>query len=95
MSIKNTLNSAVNTIFKTFKDIIKDGTYIVDENGDGWESTSSTSSEYPMETIVNGLSQRDLKGLSFYEHIQPTDTIVMIKGSDISKYGITVRSSDA
>jgi len=94
MSLKDVLTSAVDTTFTVFADMVKPGKYTVNQEGNGFDD-DVTPVSYEMGVIVNGLSQSDLKNSKFFGQIQPEDTVVMIKGKDITDNEIRVRNSDS
>jgi len=93
MGLNTLFESAVDTAFQVFKDLAKPGKYLVRPEESGWGDDEAPI-EHSMEVIVNGLSQDDKKETSFYTEIQPSDTIVMVKGKDIAANSIRVRNSD-
>ena len=50
--------------------------------------------ELEMGAIVNGLTQKDKANTSFFNLIEPSDTIVMVKGTDIKSLVPRVKVSD-
>lgn len=93
MELKTVFNNAVETAFTVFASLVKEGGYIVTPENLGWDDTTPNL-PIPMGVIVNGLTQKQLKNTRFYTQIEPTDTVIMVKGSDILNNGIRVRNSD-
>lgn len=94
MGLADVFTAAVETAFTVFADFVKSGAYIVEPDESGW-TTSDVAVECEMDVIVNGLTQKDAQNTKFYAQIRETDTIVMVKGTDISKNNIRVRNSDS
>jgi hypothetical protein len=94
MGLNEVFTSAVETVFTIFTDFVKEGKYMILPEESGWEE-GEVPSEYPMDVIVNGLSQRDLRNSKFFAQIQPTDTVIMVKGKNVIDAGIRVRNSDS
>ena len=93
MGLAEVFESAVDTAFTIFVDAVKVGRYVVSPDNSGWGDTE-TIIKHQMEVIVNGLSQEDKRNTSFYTQIQPTDTIIMVRGIDIRDNSIRVSNSD-
>jgi len=93
MDLNTVFHNAVATAFKVFKGLIKSGEYIVAVESKGW-SSSGTPTTASLDVIVNGLTQDQLKNTKFYTQMEPTDTVIMVKGKDLAEKGIRVRNSD-
>jgi hypothetical protein len=93
MGLDTILTSGVDTVFQVFAPFVLQGRYFVSPDGEGWGETE-VNTGFGMETILNGLSQSDIKNTRFFSQIQPTDVIAMVKGKDIFASGIRVRNSD-
>jgi hypothetical protein len=93
MGLDSVFINAVEIAFTVFTSLVKEGKYIVSSDEVGWGSTDLPN-EYPMESIVNGLSQEDKKNTSFANLILPTDTIVMVRGTNIKSNVGNVKNSD-
>lgn len=95
MGFSDIFISAVDTAFTVFSDFVKSGKYIYPNAGWGSENESDDiAAGIPIDVIVNGMTQKDLRNSKFYSQITPTDTVVMIKGKDIDSNNIRVRNSD-
>jgi hypothetical protein len=104
MGLSDVFENAVNVAFQVFVDFVKPGTYIVRKSDDGWgpdpildppiDPPAESPNEFDMEVIVNGLSQKDLANSKFFAQMQPTDTVIMVKGYDIKSNSIRVRNTD-
>lgn len=93
MGLDQVFHKGVETAFKVFKSLQKDGQYIITPNESGWDdSPSSVSKE--MKIIPSSFSQKDLKNLRFYSEIESDDVVIMIRGVDIIDNGIRVRKGD-
>jgi len=93
MGLDTLFEEAVETAFTIFADFIKSGKYIVTPLESGW-GDSIVTPDYPMDVIVNGLSQKNIKNSAFIAQIRPTDTIIMIKGIDIKNSVKKVKNGD-
>ena len=94
MGLDTVFSSAVDTLFVVFKDFVCKGEYSIAPVDSGWDDSPDPVT-HEMDVIVNGLTQSELKNTSFYSQIAPTDTVIMIKGSDIEKNSIRIRNSDS
>lgn len=94
MGLQDVFIAAVEIAFQTFVELVRPGIYKFKPTGSGWEDGDDTPTDYPMEVIVNGLSQQDLKNTKFYAQILATDTVIMVRGTDIAKMSNRVRKSD-
>jgi len=93
MSLNTVFSGAVDTIFTVFKDLVKQGNYLRLPAESGWED-SEVPTSYDISVIVNGLSQKEISNTKFYAHMNPTDTVIMVKGSEIAAHELRIRSSD-
>lgn len=94
MGLQDVFIAAVEIAFQTFVDLVRPGIYKANPSGSGWEDGDDVPIDYPMEVIVNGLGQKDLKNTKFYAQILETDTVIMVRGTDIAKMNNRVRKSD-
>ena len=94
MGLSTVFDNAVVTAFDVFKEAIKQGRYVVNPVESGWEE-GETSVKHEMGVILNGLSQKDRENTSFSSQIQPNDSIIMVKGTDIRDNSIRVTNSDS
>jgi len=93
MDLNLVFKNAVDIAFTVFASLVKPGAYIVEPEEKGWDDTTENE-PVPMDVIVNGLTQKQLRETRFYTQMEPTDTVIMVKGSDITEKGIKVRNSD-
>jgi len=77
-SLKSIFIQGVDTAFSIFSEAVKTSTYKV-TNDDGFDDSVETEI-LDMPTILDKFSQEDVRNLSFYKLIQPTDTKAMIPG---------------
>lgn len=93
MGLNDVFISAVDTVFSVLSDFVVTAQYIVPPDSSGWSDTEVLST-YELKTILNGMSQNDLRSTKFFAQIAPTDTVAMVKGSEIKSNGVRVRASD-
>lgn len=93
MELSQVFHNGVETAFKVFKSLQKDGQYIVTSAESGWDDSISPGI-HDMKVIPSSFAQEDLKNLRFFSEIASDDVIIMIKGKDITNNNIRVRSSD-
>jgi len=80
-SLKNIFVKGVNTIFKTFSEAVKNGTYVqVTDNG--FDSLTEESDN--VRCIFENFTQEDVETLSFSELIQPTDVKGLVPAEDVT-----------
>lgn len=97
MSIKNTIQKGVNTIFKVLKSIVYPAVY-TDTSDDGFSVAVTVT--HTVDVIIDSFSERDVQFLSFSELIQPQDVKGLIRGSQLPVFPtttgtLTVTSTDA
>ena len=81
MSLKSAFVKGVNTIFTVFKDAVKDGEYVyTTNNGFDGDETESCS----VRVILDNFKQDDIGSYSFAAKIQPTDTMGLVPGQDVT-----------
>ena len=83
MSLEDVFHDACETVFTVFESLIRDGEYLVTKT-DGWDDTSAEPNSIPMDVIINAYSKKDVEQTSFYDLVQVTDLIVMIRGRQIT-----------
>lgn len=93
MGLSDVLTSAVDTVFTVLSDFVCDAKYTVTPAESGWDE-SEVFTSFDLKVIPNGMSQNDLRNTKFFSQIAPTDTVAMVKGSEIKSNGIRVRASD-
>ena len=93
MELSTVFHNGVETAFKVFASLQKDGIYIISPNESGWDD-SSDPIEVPMKIIPASFSQKDLHNLKFYSEIKADDVLIMVKGVDIINNNVRVRTTD-
>jgi hypothetical protein len=81
MGLKETTIKAVEVIFTTLKDAVKSGQYTV-KTDDGFDVVTSQS--IPVRVILDKFRQEDSVSTSFSDLIQPTDSMGLVPGKDLT-----------
>lgn len=80
MGLQEAFDNGVNAIFNVLNEAVKSAHYVVvTDNG----LDDATEVRYPVRTILDKFSQKDMKELTFTKLIQPTDTKGLIPGKDL------------
>lgn len=81
MALYDVFRDLPTKIFKIFESLQLPGVHII-VNDDGWGG-APTKVEHPMDVIMSSMEKADVEHTAFYELIQPTDIIIMVKGVDV------------
>lgn len=94
MELFGVFHLAAKTAFTVFKSLQRDGIYILNPDESGW-TDSEAPTQVSMKIIPLSLSDEQVRNSKFFAKIKPTDTVVMVLGSDIISNNIKVRSGDS
>ena len=83
MSLEDVFHDACETVFTVFESLIRDGEYIISKDS-GWDDVQAEPTVIPMDVIINAYKKKDVEQTSFYDLVQVTDTVVMIRGRQIT-----------
>lgn len=85
MALYDVFNNAAETVFKVFKSLILQGTYL-ESNATGWEERGAEPDPTPhlLDVIPSQMSKEDVERLSFSELVQPTDVVIMVRGRELT-----------
>lgn len=84
MALIDLFQGLPDTIFTIFASLILPGVLIIDSDDDGWANTAPVNPTYPVDVIRTSLSKEDAQKTSFYEHIQVSDVVALVKGSQVT-----------
>ncbi len=85
MSLEDVFHQACEIAFTVFESLIREGEYLITKTS-GWEDESIpvVPDSIPLDIIINAYKKKDVEHTSFYNLVQVTDNIVMIRGAQIT-----------
>ena len=92
MGIRGTLAKGVETVFKSFGDVVKEGIYVITAD-DGWDDAEVTEYD-PLRVITDKFTQEDIEASSFSDLIQHTDTKGLVPAVDFTDNDIIPTSGN-